>query len=59
MRGQVEAFLEGHGTSGERVDVTRFPDADAAQGYIRSAEYLAARALRADAADVLIRLVVS
>ena len=58
VRGQVEEFLEGDGMHGERVVVTRFPDADAARGYVRSAEYQAASALRAGAADVVMRLVV-
>ncbi len=58
LRGQVQAFLEGEGTVGERVVVTRFADAAAARGYITSAEYQAAQAVRAGAADVVMRLVV-
>ena len=58
VRGQVQAFLEGEGVVGERVVVTRFPDAAAARGYVASAEYQAAQAVRAGAADVVMRLVV-
>ncbi len=58
LRGQVQAFLEGEGAVGERVVVTRFADAAAAQGYIASAEYRAAQAVRAGAADVVMRLVI-
>lgn len=57
VRGLVEEFLEGTGTPGERVVVTRFPDAAAARGYIASAEYKAAHALREGAAEVVMRLV--
>lgn len=57
VRGAVSAFLEGEGPEGERVVVTRFPDAAAARGYIESATYQAARAKRADAADVTMRLI--
>ena len=57
VRGQVAEFLEGNGPAGERVVVTRFPDAEAARGNIKSAEYQAASALRAGAADVVMRLV--
>ena len=57
VRGQVQAFLEGDGPEGERVVVTRFPDAAAARGYIESAEYRAARALREGTAEVVMRLV--
>lgn len=58
VRGQVQAFLEGEGTVGERVVVTRFADAALARGYIGSVDYQAARALRDGAAEVVMRLVV-
>ncbi len=58
LRGEVQAFLEGEGTVGERVVVTRFADAAAARGYVESAEYQAAQAIRAGAAEVVMRLVV-
>lgn len=58
LRGQVQAFLEGEGAAGERVVVTRFVNAAAARGYIDSPEYQAAQAVRADAAEVVMRLVV-
>ena len=56
VRGPVTEVLEGDGTVGERVVVTRFPDADAARGYIGSAEYQAAAAKRVGAAVVVMRL---
>lgn len=57
VKGPVAAFLEGTGPAGERVVVTRFPDAQAARGYIDSAAYQAAAALREGAASVTMRLV--
>ncbi len=56
VRGPVREILEGDGLVGERVVVTRFPDAEAARGYIRSAEYQSARAHREGAASVVMRL---
>ena len=50
------ALLEGNDEPGERVVVTRFPDAAAARSYIDSPEYRAARALRAGAGTVTMRL---
>ena len=57
VRGAVEAVLEGEGVVGERVVVTRFPDADAARRYIASPEYQMAKPHRDGAADVVMRLV--
>ncbi|WCT74349.1 DUF1330 domain-containing protein [Sphingomonas naphthae] len=57
VRGPVAEVLEGDGIVGERVVVTRFPDADAARGYIGSAEYRAAAANRVGAAVVVMRLI--
>ncbi len=56
VRGLVEAVLEGDGVVGERVVVTRFPDAESARRYIASPEYQTAKAQRAGAADVVMRL---
>lgn len=58
VKGAVAELLEGHSESGERVVVSRYPDADAARAYIASAEYQAAAALRAGAAEVTMRLLV-
>jgi uncharacterized protein (DUF1330 family) len=54
--GPVAEILEGDGEVGERVVVSRFPDADAARAYIASAQYQAARVLREGAASVVMRL---
>ena len=43
---------------GERIVVSRFPDADAAKAYIASPQYQAAKALRMGAATVVMRLLV-
>ena len=56
--GPVQEVLEGQGEVGERVVVSRFPDAEAAKGYIASAEYRAAATLREGAATVVMRLLV-
>lgn len=56
VKGPVVELLEGEGEVGERVVVTRFPDADAARGYIGSPDYRAASAGRAGAAVVTMRL---
>jgi len=58
VRGPVAEILEGDGHVGERVVVTRFPDAEAARGYIRSEEYQAAKRHREGAATVVMRLLV-
>lgn len=57
VKGPVAALLEGEGMIGERVVVTRFPDADAARAYIGSVEYQAAAAQRVGSAEVVMRLV--
>lgn len=58
VRGAVAEVLEGGGLTGERVVVSRFPDADAARRYIASPQYQAARREREGAADVVMRLLV-
>jgi uncharacterized protein (DUF1330 family) len=58
VRGAVAEVLEGDIEPGERVVVSRFPDAQAARDYIGSAEYQAAQALRAGAATVAMRLLI-
>lgn len=57
LRGAVTEFLDGAGTLGERVVVTRFPDADAARAYIGSSAYQAAAKAREGAAEVVMRLI--
>jgi uncharacterized protein (DUF1330 family) len=57
VRGPVSAYLEGDGPPGERVVVSRFPDAASARAYIESATYQSARAAREGAADVTMRLI--
>lgn len=56
VRGPVAEYLEGDAAAGERVVVTRFPDADAARAYIGSDEYREASRERAGAAIVTMRL---
>ena len=53
----VVEVLEGDSVVGERVVVIRFADADAARGYIKSADYQAAKALRVGGAKVNMRIV--
>lgn len=57
LKGMVAEFVEGEGIAEERVVVTRFPDIDAARAYLRSSEYLAAKAHREGAASAVIRLI--
>jgi uncharacterized protein (DUF1330 family) len=54
----VSAVLEGESPAGERVVVTRFPSEADARAYLGCPRYLEAKALRAGAAEVEIRLVV-
>jgi uncharacterized protein (DUF1330 family) len=56
VKGPVAEVLEGEGLIGERVVVTRFPDAASARAYIGSTEYQAAAAERIGAAEVVMRL---
>lgn len=58
VAGPVAEVLEGDGQVGERVVVSRFPDADAARNYITSAQYQAARAKREGAATIVMRLLI-
>jgi uncharacterized protein (DUF1330 family) len=58
VRGAVAEVLEGQSPVGERVVVTRFEDAQAARNYVTSAQYVAAKAMRAGAAEVEIRLLI-
>ncbi|CAN5477262.1 hypothetical protein BH10PSE12_BH10PSE12_34140 [soil metagenome] len=57
LKGVVSEILEGDDTPGERVVVTRFPNAMAARDYIGSEAYQAAQRTRADAATVTMRIV--
>ncbi len=58
VSGAVSKTFEGDSPLGERVVVTRFPTEADAAAYVTSSRYLAAKALRAGAADVELRLVV-
>jgi uncharacterized protein (DUF1330 family) len=58
LRGAVKEVLEGEGTVGERVVVSRYPTAEDARGYIQSTEYQTAAAARVGAAIVVMRLLV-
>jgi len=58
VKGQVAEMLEGAPVPGERIVVTRFPDAQSARAYIASPEYQAALKLREGAATVSMRLLV-
>ncbi len=57
VRGAVSEIVEGDGVVGERVVVSRYPDAAAAHAYLASPEYRAACEHRAGAADVVMRLI--
>jgi uncharacterized protein (DUF1330 family) len=57
VAGAVTAVLEGGSPVGERVVVSRFPSADDARAYLTSPAYLAAKKLRAGAAEVELRLI--
>ncbi|MBA4354955.1 MAG: DUF1330 domain-containing protein [Novosphingobium sp.] len=57
VKGAVSAVIEGDGVVGERVVVSRYPDAASARAYIQSPEYQAAVALREGAAEVVMRLI--
>lgn len=57
VRGAVTDVLEGNGAIGERVVVSRYPDAASARAYLASPEYRAACAHREGAADVVMRLI--
>jgi uncharacterized protein (DUF1330 family) len=57
--GPVARVFEGESPVGERVVVTRFPSEADAAAYLASPRYVAAKALRAGAAEVELRLVVA
>ena len=57
VRGSVAEILEGEGVLGERVVVSRFPDAAAARAFIGSSEYQTAKTAREGAALVTMRLI--
>ena len=57
VRGAATAILDGEAEPGERVVVTRFPDADAIRAYFSSPAYQAARTHRIGAGEAIIRLV--
>jgi uncharacterized protein (DUF1330 family) len=59
VAGRVTAVLEGDSPVGERVVVTRFPSAQQARDYLASAAYQSAKALRAGAAELELRVVES
>ncbi|MGZ5920998.1 MAG: DUF1330 domain-containing protein [Rhizomicrobium sp.] len=57
VAGPVTEVFEGASPVGERVVVTRFPSAEDARSYLNSSAYLAAKELRAGAADIELRLI--
>lgn len=59
VRGPVTEVIEGNSSPDERVVVLRFPDEQAARGYVESARYQAGKRHRDGAADVNLRLVVA
>lgn len=59
MAGAVMDVMEGNSPVGERVVVSKFPTAELARAYLTSPAYLAAKALRAGAAEVELRLIES
>ena len=56
--GPIAEVLEGDINPDERVIVARFPNAEAARGYAKSPEYLAAAKLREGAGTVVSRLLI-
>ena len=58
VKGPVSDILEGSAALGERVVISRYPDAESAKAYIASPEYQAAKALREGAGTVTVRLIV-
>lgn len=57
VKGAVAEVLEGEGMIGERVVVSRYPDAAAARAYLAAPEYKAACVHRERAAEVVMRLI--
>ncbi len=57
VAGAVTEVFEGASPVGERVVVTRFPNAQSARSYLTSPAYLAAKDLRAGAAEIELRLI--
>lgn len=57
VKGAVTEVLEGASEIGERIVVSRFPDAAAARAYVGSPEYREASSKRAGAAVVTMRLI--
>jgi uncharacterized protein (DUF1330 family) len=57
VAGPVTQVMEGNSPVGERVVVSRFPSGDLARAYLSSPAYLAAKALRAGAAEIELRLI--
>jgi uncharacterized protein (DUF1330 family) len=58
VRGAVAEVLEGEAEVGERVVVSRFPNAQAARDYVNAPDYIAGAQLRIDAAEVETRLII-
>lgn len=59
VRGPVSAVLEGATDPDERVVVAEFANVSEVHGYLASPRYVAAKALRAGAGEVDLRLVVA
>jgi uncharacterized protein (DUF1330 family) len=57
VAGPVSEVLEGNSPVGERIVVTKFPDAGQARAYLTSPAYLAAKKLREGAAELELRLI--
>ena len=57
VRGPVSETLEGRDTVGQRVVILEFPDGDAARAFYGSEIYQTAKAMRAGAATLDMRLV--
>ena len=58
VKGPTVETLEGEDVTGQRVVVSRYPDADAARAYVASAEYQAGAKLREGAGTVTMRLLI-
>ncbi len=57
IKGAVTEVLEGEGMVGERVVISRYPNAAAARDYLACPQYLEACKHREGAAEVIMRLI--
>ncbi len=58
VAGPIADVLEGDADPAERIVVTRFPSESDARAYLACDDYVAAKAMRAGAATVVLRLLV-